>query len=100
MEQHNRESWLNRMATGIVPLFKALDAPCPMPGSTPVTRQCGRRSRRRLLKCECEACGYTVRTACKWLETVGPPLCPVVDHGLMRHDPLNADDGSKPYDIN
>ena len=27
MEQDNRESWLNRMATGMSPLFEALDAP-------------------------------------------------------------------------
>ena len=28
----------------------------------------------RMLKCECQACGYTVRTARKWLETAGAPL--------------------------
>jgi hypothetical protein len=27
-----------------------------------------------MLKCECLACGYTVRTARKWLETAGAPL--------------------------
>jgi len=30
----------------------------------------------RLLKCECEECGYTVRITRKWLESVGAPLCP------------------------
>lgn len=40
----------------------------------------------RLLKCECETCGYTVRTARKWLETIGAPLCPTAGHGAMRHD--------------
>lgn len=29
----------------------------------------------RLLKCECPACGYTVRTTQKWLD-VGLPVCP------------------------
>ena len=29
MEQDNRESWLNRVAIGMGPLFKALDAPLP-----------------------------------------------------------------------
>ena len=29
MEQDNRESWLNRMAAGMAPLFEALDAPLP-----------------------------------------------------------------------
>ncbi|MDR7260362.1 hypothetical protein J2X47_004571 [Sphingomonas sp. BE270] len=27
MEQDNRESWLNRVAAGMAPLFEALDAP-------------------------------------------------------------------------
>ena len=40
----------------------------------------------RLLKCECKTCGYTVRTARKWLEEVGAPLCPAEGHGVMRHD--------------
>ena len=46
----------------------------------------------RLLKCECQACSYTVRTARKWLETAGAPLCPIAGHGPMRHDPLDPDD--------
>ena len=46
----------------------------------------------RLLKCECEACGYTVRTARKWLELAGAPLCPTKGHGPMRHDPIESED--------
>ncbi len=45
----------------------------------------------RMLKCECQACGYTVRTARKWLQTVGAPLCPIAGHGPMHHDPLNGE---------
>ena len=45
----------------------------------------------RMLKCECQACGYTVRTARKWLETAGAPLCPIEGHGPMHHDPLDGD---------
>lgn len=45
----------------------------------------------RLLKCECATCGYTVRTARKWLKTVGAPLCPTEDHGPMHHDSLDID---------
>lgn len=30
----------------------------------------------RMLKCVCPDCGYTVRTTSKWLDDVGPPLCP------------------------
>lgn len=46
----------------------------------------------RMLKCECATCGYTARTARKWLETAGAPLCPVDGHGPMRHDALDSDD--------
>jgi len=28
-KQDNRESWLNRVAAGMAPLFEALDAPLP-----------------------------------------------------------------------
>jgi hypothetical protein len=34
-------------------------------------------------KCECTQCGYLVRTTARWLE-VGPPICPVPEHGSMR----------------
>lgn len=30
----------------------------------------------RLLKCECEQCGYTARVTKKWIESVGAPVCP------------------------
>lgn len=30
----------------------------------------------RMLKCECETCGYTARTSRQWIETLGAPLCP------------------------
>jgi hypothetical protein len=32
-----------------------------------------RKQAARMLKCKCQACGYTVRTARKWLETAGAP---------------------------
>jgi hypothetical protein len=44
-----------------------------------------------MLKCEYLACGYTVRTARKWLETAGAPLCPVPGHGAMCHEPLDGE---------
>ena len=49
-----------------------------------------------MLKCECQACGYTVRTARKWLDTAGAPLCPIAGHGAMRHDPLDGDEEDEP----
>lgn len=30
----------------------------------------------RMIKCECQTCGYTCRTATKWIDTVGAPICP------------------------
>lgn len=49
-----------------------------------------------MLKCECSTCGYTVRTARKWLETAGAPLCPVEGHGPMRHDPIGDEAEDEP----
>lgn len=37
----------------------------------------------RLIKCECDECGYTVRVARKWLD-IGPPHCP-------QHGPMSAE---------
>ena len=45
-----------------------------------------------MFNCECEVCGYTVRTARKRLEAVGGPLCSVDGHGRMQHDPLDTKD--------
>jgi hypothetical protein len=41
-----------------------------------------RKQKTRMLKCECATCGYTVRTARKWLEQAGAPLCPI--EGMAR----------------
>lgn len=47
----------------------------------------------RMKKCECESCGYVARTVKKWLDAVGPPLCPCnskvmkLDLGLEIEDP-------------
>jgi hypothetical protein len=35
----------------------------------------------RLIKCECDTCGYVVRTAQTWIDNCGAPHCP--DHGEM-----------------
>jgi hypothetical protein len=51
-----------------------------------------KKQKARMLKCECATCGYTVRTARKWLEQAGAPLCPIEDHGQMSHEPLDDDD--------
>jgi hypothetical protein len=31
----------------------------------------------RGIKCECAVCGYLARISRKWLDSVGPPICPV-----------------------
>jgi hypothetical protein len=47
----------------------------------------------RMLKCECSECGYTVRTARKWLEERGAPFCGTEGHPRMTHEPLDIEDG-------
>jgi len=44
----------------------------------------------RMVKCECGACGFIVRTTRKWLNEVGEPHCP--KHGRMHAD-IGAEDG-------
>jgi hypothetical protein len=41
------------------------------PGTKPEKKQTT-----RMVKCECEKCGYAVRTSRKWLDEAGAPLCP------------------------
>ena len=36
----------------------------------------------RLIKAECDTCGYTVRVSRKWIDEVGAPHCPL--HGEME----------------
>jgi hypothetical protein len=40
-----------------------------------------RKQANRHVKCTCTTYGYVVRTARKWLDDIGPPLCP--QHGPM-----------------
>jgi hypothetical protein len=40
----------------------------------------------RLLKCECETCGYIARVTRKWIDDVGEPTCGVASHGRMVCD--------------
>nr|MDP9196481.1 SprT-like domain-containing protein [Pseudomonadota bacterium] len=49
-----------------------------------------RKQGTRLIKCECQECGYIARVARKWLEDAGAPHCP--DHGPMRHDDAEAEE--------
>ena len=40
----------------------------------------------RLVKCECDDCGYTVRTTSKWLDLYGAPLCPCNSEAMTVAD--------------
>ena len=40
-----------------------------------------KKQTKRHIKCECETCGYAVRTSRKWIDQEGPPHCPT--HGAM-----------------
>ncbi|KAK0342005.1 hypothetical protein LTR94_024042 [Friedmanniomyces endolithicus] len=71
-----------------------LDAAGPLPHArldTDGESTAPKEQKTRMLKCECATCGYTARTARKWLEQAGAPLCPIEDHGQMSHEALDDD---------
>jgi hypothetical protein len=45
----------------------------------------------RLLKCECEDCGYNVRVTRKWVESDGAPICPT-DKVAMKCDAVDGEE--------
>lgn len=40
----------------------------------------------RMIKCECQSCGYVCRVAKKWL-AIGPPVCPQDDLAMVAEEP-------------
>lgn len=46
----------------------------------------------RLIKCECETCGYIARTTAKWITAEGEPHCGVKSHGRMKSDYVPGED--------
>jgi len=55
-----------------------------------------KKQRARMLKAECKAeegCGYTVRISAKWVNELGPQLCP--KHGPMLVDETPPDTESE-----
>ena len=119
MTHETRESWLNAVALGMGRRLNGsrweLGLVGPMRATTPgdaflvavapILADVGplpharlntvgestapKKQKTRMLKCACATCGYTVRTARKWLELAGAPLCPIEDHGRMEHEPLD-----------
>ena len=67
------------------PIMELL-GPYPMAGFDPnaASADVPRKQGTRLIKCECDECGYVARTTQKWLTQVGAPHCP--DHGAMIVD--------------
>lgn len=49
-----------------------------------------KKQKTRLLKAECETCGYICRVTAKWVDDVGPPHCP--DHGAMTVEGMSETD--------
>ncbi len=73
MEQDKRESWLSRVAIGMAPCSRPWTLSCPLVlawrSVSPVAVPRARRSAST--------------------RTIGALLCPVEDHGPMRHDPFD-----------
>ena len=46
----------------------------------------------RLLKCECNTCGYLARVTKKWIDEVGAPFCGHVRHGRMMCEQIDDED--------
>jgi hypothetical protein len=49
----------------------------------------------RMIKCECEQCGYTARTTRKWLDEVGSPWCPRHKEAMFFKLPDEDEDGGE-----
>lgn len=45
----------------------------------------------RLLKCECDSCGYIARVTRQWVEDAGAPICPT-DQEPLRCDSVDEDE--------
>jgi hypothetical protein len=45
-------------------------------------KESGKKQSTRMIKCECEWCGYIVRTSNKWIEEMGAPICPCEMSGI------------------
>lgn len=50
-------------------------------------KESGKKQSTRMIKCECDDCGYIVRTSQKWIDEMGAPICPcqmgIIEDGGM-----------------
>jgi hypothetical protein len=53
-------------------------------GSLDPSQNGAKKQTTRMLKVECEECGYVARTSRKWIEQMGAPYCADPDHGPMK----------------
>lgn len=71
-------------ATVAGPAFKQAFAPIlekigPIPHSALTNASASsapKKQSTRMIKCECQECGYIARTSQKWIDEVGAPICP------------------------
>lgn len=63
----------------LTPILKQVGE-LPSPEMEPAAQQPAKQTTRQI-KVTCLKCGYVARVSRKWLEKVGPPLCP--EHGAM-----------------
>jgi len=60
------------LRSGLFKEFLALEGNCPSGSIDYSTRK---KDGTRLIKAECNACGYVIRTSRKWIEDIGLPIC-------------------------
>lgn len=60
-------------------------------GSLDLTKSPTKKQGTRMVKCECAECGYVVRTAKKWLDFSGAPICPCNEQSMTFESPADPD---------
>jgi len=61
-----------KLRNGLLKDFILLEGECPS-GSIDFSQR--KKDTTRLIKAECKACGYVIRTSRKWIEEIGLPIC-------------------------
>ena len=79
-----RATTLGEAFLAVTPILAEAGPPPPRPARYRCETTAPKKQAARMLKCECQRCGYMDRMARKWLESVGAPLCPIEGYG--RYD--------------
>ena len=56
--------------------------PYPHPKFDPGLGSGRKKQSTRMIKCECQDCGYIARTSSRWISELGPPLCPCNEQSM------------------